>query len=153
MRNNPYIGPRPYERQDRHSFFGRARQARDLLALVKAERAVLFYAQSGAGKTSLLNTQIIPTLEEEGFHVLPVTRVGCDAPPDIKVKSVPNIFVFSALMVLAGRDVPVSSGTALSQDLRGIHTRTETCANTDANVNTNTCANTDANSKTMTHSE
>jgi len=103
------MGPRPYERQDRHNFFGWAREARDMLALVKAERAVLFYAQSGAGKTSLLNAQIIPALEEEGFHVLPVARVGSDAPPGIKVKSVSNIFVFSALMGLAGKDAPAET--------------------------------------------
>ena len=116
MKNNPYIGPRPYERQDRHHFFGRAREARDLLALIKAERAVLFYAQSGAGKTSLLNAQIIPALEEEGFHVLPVARVGSDVPPGIDPKSVPNIFVLSALMGLAqdprqgtGKDVPAET--------------------------------------------
>ena len=44
---------------------------------------MLFYAQSGAGKTSLLNTQIIPALEEEGFNVLPVVRVGSDVPPGL----------------------------------------------------------------------
>ncbi len=108
MKNNPYIGPRPYERQDRDNFYGRAREARDLLALILAERVVLFYAQSGAGKTSLLNTQIIPALEEEGFDVLPAARVGSDLPPGVDPKSVKNIFVFSALMGLAGPDVPPS---------------------------------------------
>ena len=83
MKNNPYIGPRPYERGDRHNFFGRDRDARDLVALIMAEREVLFYAQSGAGKTSLLNAQVIPALEEEGFQVLPVTRVGSNLPPEI----------------------------------------------------------------------
>jgi hypothetical protein len=80
MQNNPYIGPRPFERSDRDKFFGRTRETRDLLSLIMAERVVLFYAQSGAGKTSLLNTQIIPALEEEGFQVLPVVRVGGDLP-------------------------------------------------------------------------
>ena len=60
MKNNPYIGPRPFERSDRDQFFGRTRETRDLLSLIMAERVVLFYAQSGAGKTSLLNTQIVP---------------------------------------------------------------------------------------------
>ena len=106
MKDNPYIGPRPYERQDAHNFYGRAREARDLLSLIRAKRVVLFYAQSGAGKTSLLNTQIIPALEEDGFNVLPVARVGGDAPPGLDSKSVKNIFVFSALMGLAGKDVP-----------------------------------------------
>ena len=102
MKNNPYIGPRPFERADRHRFYGRAREARDLLALIMAERVVLFYAQSGAGKTSLLNTQIIPGLEDEGFTVLPLVRVGSDRPPDVPAHAVENIFVFSACLGLLG---------------------------------------------------
>ena len=109
MKDNPYIGPRPYERQDAHNFYGRAREARDLLSLIRAKRVVLFYAQSGAGKTSLLNTQIIPALEEDGFNVLPVARVGGDAPPGVDSNNVKNIFVFSALMGLAGKDVPAQA--------------------------------------------
>ena len=109
MKDNPYIGPRPYERQDRHNFYGRTREARDLLSLIRAKRVVLFYAQSGAGKTSLLNTQIIPALEEDGFNVLPVARVGGDVPPGIDPSSVKNTFVFSVLMGLAGKDVPAQA--------------------------------------------
>jgi WD40 repeat protein len=100
MKNNPYIGPRPYERGDRQNFFGRDRDARDLVGLILAEREVLFYAQSGAGKTSLLNAQVIPTLEDEGFLVLPVTRVGSSLPPELGDKNVPNIFVLSAMIGL-----------------------------------------------------
>ncbi|MCI5123681.1 MAG: hypothetical protein D3925_04190 [Candidatus Electrothrix sp. AR5] len=54
--NTPYIGPRSFTRQERDRFFGREAEAGDLLSLVIAERLVLFYAQSGAGKTSLINT-------------------------------------------------------------------------------------------------
>src|SRR5512144_475957 len=107
MHNNPYVGPRPFERADRDRFFGRTREARDLLALIMAERVVLFYAQSGAGKTSLLNTQIIPNLEDEGFFVLPLVRVGSDLPPDMPQKLVKNIFVFSAWMGLVGKETPL----------------------------------------------
>ena len=76
MKGNPYVGPRPYERDDRQDFYGRNREARELRALIVAEREVLFYAQSGAGKTSLLNAMVIPALEEKGFHILPMVRVG-----------------------------------------------------------------------------
>ncbi|HOT91993.1 MAG TPA: hypothetical protein PLJ78_07885 [Anaerolineae bacterium] len=106
MKNNPYVGPRPYERDDAPKFYGRNREARDLLALLLAERVVLFYAKSGAGKTSLLNAQIIPSLEKEGFRVLPVARVSSDLPPGVTYADVGNIFVGSVLMSLAGADVP-----------------------------------------------
>ncbi len=102
MKNNPYIGPRPFERADRDKFFGRLRETRDLLSLIMAERVVLFYAQSGAGKTSLLSTQIIPALEEQGFNVLPIVRVGGDMPLGVDATAAKNVFVFSALLSLAG---------------------------------------------------
>jgi WD40 repeat protein len=111
MKNNPYIGPRPFERADRINFFGRTREARDLLALIMAERVVLFYAQSGAGKTSLLNTQIIPALEDEGFYVLPVVRVGSELPPGLPDAAVKNIFAFSVWMALMGQDTPLATMT------------------------------------------
>ena len=111
MENNPYIGPRPFERVDRDNFFGRTRETRDLLSLIMAERVVLFYAQSGAGKTSLLNTQIIPALEEEGFFVLPVVRVGSDLPPGLPQKMIKNIFVFSVWMGLVGKETQLTTLT------------------------------------------
>jgi len=111
MKNNPYVGPRPYERGDRRNFYGRKREARDLSSLIMAERVVLFYAPSGAGKTSLLNAQVIPTLEENDFHVLPTVRVGSDLPPGIDPQDVENIFVFSALMGLAGEETPAQTLT------------------------------------------
>ncbi len=104
MKDNPYVGPRPFERGDRHNFFGRNREARELRALIVSEREVLFYAQSGAGKTSLLNAVVIPALEEKGFHVLPLARVGSELPPEIHPADVENIFVFSALLTLVGED-------------------------------------------------
>ncbi|MFN2285994.1 MAG: hypothetical protein ACK2UQ_16390, partial [Anaerolineae bacterium] len=105
MKNNPYVGPRPYERGDQNKFYGRNREARDLLALLMAERTVLFYAKSGAGKTSLLNAQVIPALEEEGFRVLPVARVSGDAPSSVVQDTGGNVFVCSVLMSLAGENV------------------------------------------------
>jgi hypothetical protein len=116
MKGNPYVGPRPYERGDRYNFYGRDREARELRALIVAEREVLFYAQSGAGKTSLLNAMVIPALEEKGFDVLPVARVGSDLPPEIDPQSVSNVFVFSTLLALAGEDV--SPKTLLLHTLR-----------------------------------
>jgi len=91
--DNPYIGPRPYERADRPLFFGRDREVRELLSLVIAHRVVLLYATSGAGKTSLLNAGLLPVLEEEeGFEVFPPARfAGGDLPPGFANPFVHNI--------------------------------------------------------------
>jgi WD40 repeat protein len=46
-----------------------------LIDLLIAERIVLFYSPSGAGKTSLLQARLIPRLSQRGFNVLPLIRV------------------------------------------------------------------------------
>ncbi len=100
---NPYVGPRTFTFADRNWYFGRTREARDLLALVIAERLTLFYAQSGAGKSSLLHTEIIPALREEArYLVLPVGRVGGELPAG--VSDVANIYTFNLLLSLDQRE-------------------------------------------------
>ena len=49
----PYVGPQPYELKDKDLFFGRDREARELVSLIISSRELLLYAQSGAGKTSI----------------------------------------------------------------------------------------------------
>ncbi|MCB0130036.1 MAG: hypothetical protein KDD78_04280, partial [Caldilineaceae bacterium] len=73
-RPNPYVGPRSFEAGER--LYGRDRETMDLLDLLIAERIVLLYSPSGAGKTSLLQAALIPELEREGFHVHPPLRVS-----------------------------------------------------------------------------
>ena len=77
---SPYVGPRPFRRGER--LYGRQRAGRHLLDLLIAERIVLLYSPSGAGKTSLVQAQVIPALEGEGFRVLPTLRVNEDAEYD-----------------------------------------------------------------------
>ncbi len=97
---NPYVGPRTFTEKEAGFFFGREREARDLTARIVSERLLLFYAQSGAGKSSLLNARIIPNLrDEEGFQVLPVGRVSGELPAGLD--RVGNIFVFN---LIAGLD-------------------------------------------------
>ena len=96
---NPYVGPRTFVEAEKDLFFGREHEARELLSLVISEPLVLFSAQSGAGKSSLLNTRLVPKLKEEyGFTVLPVGRVG-GVPPS-GIESIENIFTFNLLLSL-----------------------------------------------------
>jgi WD40 repeat protein len=76
---NPYVGPRPFERGER--LYGRDREVAQLRDLLIAERIVLLYSPSGAGKTSLIKASLIPELEEAGFRVLPEIRVAAELPP------------------------------------------------------------------------
>lgn len=70
----PYKGPESYQVEDADLFFGRDREAQHLIAKILSSRFTLVHAQSGAGKTSLLNARVIPDLEARGwgaFRVLP----------------------------------------------------------------------------------
>ena len=39
---NPYVGPRTFQKEDGAFFYGREREARDLLALISSEKLILF---------------------------------------------------------------------------------------------------------------
>ncbi len=89
--NCPYPGPASFGESERSRFYGREDEARELSYLLVARRAVLLFAQSGAGKTSLLQAKVIPELVESGdMHVLPITRVAGPAEGG-------NVYVANAL--------------------------------------------------------
>ena len=97
-RYNPYPGPRPFEIGEQEIFFGRERETRELLSLIISHKVVLLYAQSGAGKSSLLNAGVIPLLKKEGFDVLPIARVRGFEMEGINLKEIPDIYSFNTLM-------------------------------------------------------
>lgn len=99
LADTPYIGPRTFSEREQAIFFGRQREADDLRSLVLAEPVVLFYAQSGAGKSSLVNARLRPALRAAGFRVLPTTRVSGVLTADDMV-SAANIFCLHLLVWL-----------------------------------------------------
>ena len=98
--HNPYVGPRAL-RYGEH-IYGRDRETRQLLDLLIAERIVLLYSPSGAGKTSLIQAALIPALHAEEFRVQPLVRVSRGVADDV---SPGNPYVLSALLSLE-QDVP-----------------------------------------------
>ena len=96
----PYVGPRPFESQDLELFFARDSEANELVSLITSHNLVLVYAQSGAGKTSLINAKLVPMLtKDEGFEVLPVVRGFRRGLPDgIKLEEISSAYVFTALI-------------------------------------------------------
>jgi formylglycine-generating enzyme required for sulfatase activity len=119
---NPYVGPRPFEVWHQRRFFGRDWEADELVSLVVAHPAVLLYAQSGAGKTSLINAKLIPMLKnEEGLEVMPVARVRGEVPEEVQSEQIENLFVFNTLMdwVESGADLTHLVDLSLSAFLQG----------------------------------
>ncbi|MGR9044611.1 MAG: nSTAND1 domain-containing NTPase [Gammaproteobacteria bacterium] len=101
----PYVGPRPFERVDEGVFFGRDREINDLSSFIIAHGEVLVYAQSGAGKTSLINAGVIPLLEKKGFDIFPIARVRGLIPESVKPEEIDNLYVFNALISWIETDV------------------------------------------------
>ena len=94
----PYVGPRPFEAKDQDLFFGREREANELKSLIIAHGIVLVYAQSGAGKTSLVNARLIPLLTSRKLAVFPVARVRGLIPNDIGREEIRNLYTFNTLL-------------------------------------------------------
>ena len=122
---NPYVGPRPFTEAEDRFFFGRAEEAEILTSLAVARRASLLFAQSGAGKSSLLRAGLTPRLLRHKRIVrgretiqslvsdIRIARVGSgreDTNP-------PNIFIQSALLSLSDPASGVSHELTLSEAL------------------------------------
>lgn len=106
----PYVGPRPFEESDRAKFFGRTQETNELVSLITAHQVVLLYAQSGAGKTSLVRAGLIPKLiDEEQFDVLPPMRVREQTAVEAESGEINNVFMFNCLMAAThpGTDQPL----------------------------------------------
>lgn len=114
---DPYPGPRPFEEDEQDVFFGRDAETRELVSLVVAHPAVLLYAASGAGKTSLLNAGVIPMLQAHGFEVLPLLRIGTSV-QNAPVSGEQNVYtaaILSNLEEALEQDLP--SRTSLADAL------------------------------------
>ena len=71
---NPFVGPRALRSGE--ALYGRDREVRRLTNLLVAERIVLLYSPSGAGKTSLIEAGLAPALRRRKFQVSPLIRVS-----------------------------------------------------------------------------
>ena len=119
-KQSPYVGPRPYEKEDQVLFFGRSQEISDLSSLIVAHGEVLVYAPSGAGKTSLLNAGVIPQLDKKGFEILPIARTRGLIPESIKPEEIANLYIFNALIswLESGLDPRLLTQTTLSDYLK-----------------------------------
>jgi MoxR-like ATPase len=87
----PFVGPRAYKIGEK--LFGRDRETLELLDLLIAERIVLLYSPSGAGKTSLVQAALVPALKREAFTVPAVARVTFERATGIPEPAI-NRYIF-----------------------------------------------------------
>jgi WD40 repeat protein len=115
-RPNPYVGPRAFQTGEK--LYGRDSELQQLLDLLIAERIVLLYSPSGAGKSSLVQAGLVPCLQAESFHVMPIARVNLEPPAGLQSGPDFNRYVFSALVSLE-EALPEDQQMPL-QDLAGL---------------------------------
>src|SRR5687768_5449252 len=101
-RENPYIGPHAFEIKDQKKFAGRDRDILAIYRLLIAERIVLLFSPSGAGKSSLVNAGLLPRMRDKGFRTYPVVRVILPLPDDLAAQANVNRYVMSMLPSLEG---------------------------------------------------
>lgn len=97
-RKNPFVGPEPINAGD--PFFGRDDEIEQLTYLINSERIVLLHSPSGAGKTSIINAGLIPSLQNEEFEVLPVIRLNLLTDSD---RNAENQYVASMISSIRSR--------------------------------------------------
>lgn len=128
----PYVGPRPFAEADRGLFFGRTAEAQHIVSLIVAHPVVLLYARSGAGKSSLVNAEVIPRLRclgaeqtdsaSDGAEIIGPLRVGGELPDGVDPSSIRNVFAWNALLTLnatAGGPAAASISDALARMQHG----------------------------------
>lgn len=94
---NPYIGPIPF--REEHKLYGRKDDTQAIADLLISKRIVLLIAPSGAGKTSLIQAELVPQLRSR-LNPLPIIRL--DRVPDCRNPK-NNRYVHSALCSLETR--------------------------------------------------
>lgn len=93
----PYPGPQTFQAADQDYFFGRDREAAALSSFLIVEPLVLFAAQSGAGKSSLINARIKPQFADKGFEIF-TARLGGHS--TVAQENIDNIYVYNLLSSL-----------------------------------------------------
>lgn len=86
---SPWPGLAAFSEQFQRYFFGRTVELEDLFRRVRRETLTVLYAQSGLGKTSLLQAGLFPRLREEGFLPIPIRLDYAEAEPGVRADADP----------------------------------------------------------------
>lgn len=78
MAENIFLGLQPYTEDDAYRFKGRAEESQELFRLVVRNDFTVCYAESGEGKTSLLNAGVFPLLRENMYFPITITFTSDD---------------------------------------------------------------------------
>ncbi|WP_162795765.1 tetratricopeptide repeat protein [Nonomuraea lactucae] len=119
-RGEPYVGPRSFRAEDRHRFFGREREARELVDHWSANPLTVLCGPSGVGKTSLLRAGVVPLLDPDRMDLPPIGRVSrVRSFPSAALREGHNPHVFAVLSSWSPYESPADlSGLTIPAFLR-----------------------------------
>src|SRR6266404_6194061 len=81
-----------FTEQDARLFFGRDRETQILLSDILVARLVVLFAETGTGKTSLINAGVRPRLEERGYATFLIrVREDPTASARAEMRSLPEV--------------------------------------------------------------
>ena len=78
MANNTFLGLQPYTEKDAYRFKGRTEESQELFRLIVRNDFTVCYAESGEGKTSLLNAGVFPLLRQNMYFPIVITFTSDD---------------------------------------------------------------------------
>ena len=78
MAENTFLGLQPYTEDDAYRFKGRTEESQELYRLIVRNDFTVCYAESGEGKTSLLNAGVFPLLRENMYFPIAITFTSDD---------------------------------------------------------------------------
>ena len=78
MADNTFLGLQSYNEDDAYRFKGRTVESQDLFRLIVRNDFTVCYAESGEGKTSLLNAGVFPLLRENMYYPIAITFTSDD---------------------------------------------------------------------------
>ena len=78
MADNTFLGLQPYTEDDAYRFKGRTEESQELFRLIVRNDYTVCYAESGEGKTSLLNAGVFPLLRQNMLFPIAITFTSDD---------------------------------------------------------------------------
>lgn len=78
MAENTFLGLQPYTEADAYRFKGRTEESQELFRLIVRNDYTVCYAESGEGKTSLLNAGVFPLLRQNMYFPIAITFMSDD---------------------------------------------------------------------------
>lgn len=78
MAENTFLGLQPYTEADAYRFKGRSEESQELFRLIIRNDYTVCYAESGEGKTSLLNAGVFPLLRQNMYFPIAITFTSDD---------------------------------------------------------------------------